>query len=121
MRIVRACRPQAATRTHADMRRPPGVALFFFAPERFMAFASVRDFMMMMISNSNGFCGFQLCVIASLRSPDLTQGRKVEMDAPAFFHIREEATASDHRNVRNRRILGSRAASRPLHHANATG
>ena len=43
------------------------------------------------------------------------------MDAPAFFHIREEATASDHRNVRNRRISGSRAASRSRHHANAAG
>ena len=35
------------------------------------------------------------------------------MDTPAFFHIREKATVSDHRNVRNRGIPGSQAASAP--------
>ena len=58
---VRARRPPAQTRRgkrppddapHGVVRRPPGVALFFFAPGRFMAFASIHD--SMMISEAGG-------------------------------------------------------------------
>ena len=52
-------------------KRPPGVALFFFCFEWFMAFASIPD-SMMMISDSNGFCGFQLCALASPSSFSFT-------------------------------------------------
>ena len=58
-----------------------GRAFLFLLPSGFMAFASICD-SMMMISNSNGFCGFQLCALASPSSFSFTgfnarsQGRR---------------------------------------------
>ena len=71
-------------------------------------------------ADSDGFCGFQSlrpCVIASLRSSDITQGRKVERDAPAFFAYARELPLATTENVRTSnfsllsRYVFSRSAS----------